>query len=192
MTSAGQRSAIHSFLVFATAVTCCVIAALAQSEVYTGTAAINTAGGTSVTSPMTVTIHRFASETDRAALIEAVRTGGTTAAQKWMARRPEAGILQLGSRRAAIKFAYKTTATDGALVTVGTAEPILFVGAGVPGAARPRGHELGLLLLQLPAKGAGSGELAPAAKVRIDAQGAIVTEDFNAAEMVRITNVTRK
>lgn len=192
MTRPAQQRAAHSFLMSATALACCAIAAMAQGEVYTATAAVTAAGGTSVSSPVTVTIHRFASEADRAVLIATVKKGGTEGAQKWMAGRPDAGTLQLGARKAAIKFAYKTTATDGALITVGTAEPILFVGAGVPGTPRPRGYELGLLLLELPAKGPGRGELAPAAKVRVDAQGAIVTEDFNAAEMVRLTSVVRK
>jgi hypothetical protein len=44
----------------------------------------------------------------------------------------------------------------------------------------------------MPEKGPGTGELSPAAKLRVDAQGAIVTEDFNQAEMVRLTDVVRK
>ena len=192
MTVTGRRNATHSFLMSATALTCCVIAAMAQHETYTATASLTTSGGASITAPLTVTISRFATEADRTALIREVQTGGTAAAQKWMVKRPDAGTVQLGSRRAVIKFAYKTTASDGSLLTIGTAEPLVFIGAGIPGATRPVGYELGLLLLEVPAKGPGRGELAPAARVRIDAQGAIVTEDFNAADMVRVTNVVRK
>ena len=37
----------------------------------------------------------------------------------------------------------------------------------------------------------GSGEVAPAAKVKVDAQNAVVTDDYG-AEVVRLSNVVRK
>ncbi len=192
MTSAGRRNATHSFLMSATALACCVIAAMAQSERYTATAALTTRAGTTLKSPVTVTITSFASEKDRAALVAAVTSGGTNDAQAWLTKRPDAGTLQVGARKATIKFAYKTPVTNGVLLTVGTAEPIALIGAGLPDTTRPQGPYLGLLLIDLPSEGPGLGELAPAAKVRVDAKGAIVTEDFNAADIVRITDVVRK
>jgi hypothetical protein len=47
------------------------------------------------------------------------------------------------------------------------------------------------VLLEVPASGSGRGELAPAAKVRVTDQGAIVTEDYGAA-IVELTKVTGK
>jgi hypothetical protein len=47
------------------------------------------------------------------------------------------------------------------------------------------------VLLELKASGPGKGEIAPAAKVRVDAQNAIVTEDYG-AELVQLTNVVKK
>jgi hypothetical protein len=40
--------------------------------------------------------------------------------------------------------------------------------------------------------GAGRGELVPAARVRIDEHGAVVTEAYNSEEVVRLTNVAGK
>ena len=193
MATAGRPNATHSFLMSATALGCCVIAAMAQSERYAATAAMTTGAGTTVRAAVAVTITTFASESDRGALVAAVKAGGTNAARAWLIKRPDAGTLQVGARKATIKFAYKTpVAGGGSLITVGTSDPIALVGAGLPGAPQPAGEYLGLLLFDLPAEGQGRGELAPAAKVRVDANGAIVTEDFNVADIVRLTEVVRK
>ena len=165
---------------------------MAQRESFAATASLQTAGGTKVTSPVSISITTYASAGEREALIAALKTGGTAAAREWLAKRPEAGTLQVGSRRAEIKYAYKTPVGSGSLITIGTAEPLYLVGAGMPGAKPATGFDLTLVLVQMPANGAGSGELSPAAKLRVDAQGAIVTEDFNQADMVRLTDVVRR
>ena len=168
--------------------------ARAQStpETFTATASLKTAGGTSSTSPMTVTVSSFATDSDRDALVGAVKSGGTKAAKGWLAKRPNAGTIQVGAQKGAIKYAYARATGSGRLITIATAEPIALVGAGLPGAKSPEGFELALLLLEVPASGAGKGELAPAAKVRVNQDGAIVTEDFAAGNLVAVTNVAKK
>ena len=76
-------------------------------------------------------------------------------------------------------------------MTAVTAEPIHFVGGDLPGAKPKAGYDLGLILIQLDSSKAGSGEMAPAAKVRVDDKGAIVTEDYG-ADVVRLSNVVRR
>ena len=100
--------------------------------------------------------------------------------------------IELGSRKTAIKYAYARTLGGGdRLLTLVTAQPVFFLGAGAPEAKPKAGYDLGLVLLELKASGPGKGELVPAAKVRVDAQNAIVTEDYG-AEMVQLTNVVKK
>ena len=187
-----RNRAALSFFWAALALACTVIAAMAQRESFAATASLQTAGGTNVTSPVSIAITTYASASEREALIAALKSGGTAAARAWLAKRPEAGTLQVGARRAEIKYAYKTPVGSGSLITIGTAEPLYLVGAGMPGAKPATGFDLTLVLVQMPEKGPGSGELSPAAKLRVDAQGAIVTEDFNQADMVRLTDVVRK
>jgi hypothetical protein len=187
-----RNRASLSFFWSVMALTCSVLVAMAQRESYTATASMQTAAGTKVTSPVSIAIDSFSSASDREALLAAIKKGGTAAAREWLAGRPGAGTLQVGARKSEIKYAYKTPAGSGSLITIGTAEPLYLVGAGVPGATKAKGFDLTLLLLQVPATGSGTGELSPAAKLRIDEKGAIVTEDFNAAEMVRLTDVVRK
>jgi hypothetical protein len=182
----------RSFVSFVIVVVGAVTPALAQSETFSATASLKTAGGVSTTAPLTVTVNQFATEAEQAALMAAVKSGKTTAVRDWLQKRPDAGTLQLGSRRTPIKYVFGRTTADGRLITVATAEPIVFAGAGVPGAKPTTGYELGLVLLNLTTSGPGSGELSPAAKVRVNDQGALVTEDYNAANVVHLSNVLKK
>ena len=187
-TLAALRSLVSCAIVVVGAVT----PALAQSETFSATASLKTAGGVSTTAPLTVVVNTFATEADQAALMAAVKSGNTTAVRDWLQKRPDAGTLQLGSRRTPIKYVFGRTTADGRLITVATAEPIAFAGAGVPGAKPTTGYDLGLVLLNLAASGPGSGELSPAAKVRVNDKGALVTEDYNAANVVHLSNVLKK
>ena len=67
----------------------------------------------------------------------------------------------------------------------------MLLGSGLPDAKPAAGYDLGLVLLEVPASGTGKGEMVPAAKVKIDPQGAIVTEDYS-GETVQLTQVTKK
>ena len=53
------------------------------------------------------------------------------------------------------------------------------------------GFYLGLLALDVAASGPGHGELSGAAKVTVNDQGAIVTQDYS-GEVVQLQNVTGK
>jgi hypothetical protein len=164
-----------------------VAPAWAQAETITATAAVKNASGASTNTPMTVVVDRFATDAERDALLAAVKSGGTAAARELLAKQRDAGTLQLGSQRVPIKYAYARTAGSGRLITAITAQPI-----GGPDAKPKPGFDLGLALLELAASGPGHGELSPAAKVRIDGQGAIVTEGVTPGDTVQLSNVAKK
>jgi hypothetical protein len=165
-----------------------VSTAWAQSETITGTASVKNASGASTNAPLTVVVERFATDAERDSLLAAVKSGGTTAARDLLAKQRDAGTLQLGSQRVPVKYAYSRTTAGGRLITVITAQPI----GGLPDAKPKAGYDLALALLELGASGLGRGELSPAAKVRIDAQGAIVTEGTTPADTVQLSNVAKK
>jgi hypothetical protein len=192
MMNSRQSTVVRTSLLCVAALTCSVSVARAQTETFTGVASVKTAGGASTTAPVTVTINRFAADADRVALVAAVKSGSTGAAREWLAKQKDAGVLQVGGQKATIKYAFARPAGAGRLITIATAEPIALMGAGLPGAKSTAGFELGLLLLDLPSSGSGTGELSPAAKVRVDDQGAIVTEDFAAANVVHLDKVVKK
>jgi hypothetical protein len=75
------------------------------------------------------------------------------------------------------------------LVIIVTDTPLLFLGAGVPGAKRRDGYDVAVIDLEIDASGDGSGTLAPAAKVTVKGS-AVVVEDY-ASELVRLAGVKK-
>jgi hypothetical protein len=158
-----------------------VAAASAQTapETFKATASVKQ-GEASATAPAVVTITRYASPEERDAVVKAVREQGTAGARKVLAAMGDAGFIELGARRTAIKFAAVRPTGSGRLVTVVTAEPILHLGAGIP-SARPRdGFDVAVALLDVNDSGQGTGELAPGARIALDAAGALRIEDYGA------------
>ena len=78
---------------------------------------------------------------------------------------------------------------DGRLLTILTDQPLLFLGAGLPGAKPKEGYDFAVIDIEVDAKGNGSGTLAPAAKLRMN-QAAFVVDDYG-AELVRLTAVKK-
>jgi hypothetical protein len=167
-------------------------AAAQNKQTITAVAEVKSADGATASAPVTIVIDRFASDADRAALVKAVKSGGTESVRQVLAKRSDVGTLKLGSNTAAVKYAYVRELGDGQLITAITSEPLGFLGAGKPGAKPTKGFDLGLVLIELSGKGTGTGELVPAGAVRIGDQDSIVTEAYNSADTVRLTNVVRK
>jgi hypothetical protein len=163
----------------------------AQAETYTAVAKVQGKAGAGIAN-LTVTVNKFATDAERDALLAAVKQGGTATARTLLRAKPDAGTLTLGARPAgAVKYAYARTTPTGRLLTIITADPIRLLGSGLPDAKPTAGFDLGLVLIELPPTGSGKGEMVPAAKVKLDAQGAIVTEDYS-GEHVQLTEVVRK
>src|SRR6185436_5345264 len=94
------------------------------TETFTARASVNTPGGAAASAPVTIVVKRFAADADRNAMIAAIKKSGT-AASLLLATSPDAGMLQLGLQRTAIKYASQRASANGRLVTLLTAEPIM-------------------------------------------------------------------
>jgi hypothetical protein len=163
--------------------------ALAQTvpDAFSATAWVS--GGATATAPVAVSVTRYGSAAERDALLHALRAGGTPAARALLATMHDAGSIQVGGRTTAIKFAAHRPLESGELITLLTAEPIAFVGGGRPD-ARPRaGYDVAVAFLTMQ-NGRGMGELVPAAKIEVDASGALRTEDYGST-VVWLNAVTR-
>jgi hypothetical protein len=57
---------------------------------------------------------------------------------------------------------------------------MLFFGAGLPDARARPGDEVAAALLDVRDDGGGLGELAPAAKIAVDPEGAVLIDDYGA------------
>ena len=100
------------------------------------------------------------------------------------------GSVRLGAGAATPTRLTIERATDkGRLLTIVADQPILFLGAGVPGAKPKEGYDFAIIDIEVDAKGSGSGTLAPAAKVTVK-EGVFVVEDYG-SELVRLTAVKK-
>jgi hypothetical protein len=163
-----------------------------QPEVYNATAALKTAAGASVTAPVVVSISRWTTDAEREKVMAALKAGGTPALQKQIAGMPDAGFLQVGEVKTPIHFARTLAAAGGKVVTVATAKPVFYIGAGAPGAKAKAGYDVAVVIFQVDGAGKGdAGDFAPAAKVKFDEKGALVVEDYG-AEAVRLMGIAKK
>jgi hypothetical protein len=166
---------------------------LHAAETITATAQAKTAGGTSASAPLTVTLDRLSTDDERQQVMTALKTkDGSASVRALLDKWKPIGSVRLGGTTTPVKYAFARPTGGGRLLTVVTGSAIAFVGAGLPNAAPRTGFDLGLVLLDVPSSGAGSGELAPAAKLALNAQGALVTEDYGKGTTILLSNVTGK
>jgi len=140
--------------------------------------------------PVVIKIDQFTSDTDRDALLTVIKGRKPGATLKALSARKDIGFIQLGEQKTPIKFAYARPTGDGRLITIVTAQPVRYLGGSEPGAKPKAGFDLALALLVLDARDSGEGELTPAARVKMDDAGAIVTEDYG-SEVVRLVKVVK-
>jgi len=163
-----------------------------KPETYNATASVKTAAGATMTAPVVITIDRWTNDADREKAVAALKAGGTTGLQKQLAGTPAVGTLQVGEVKAPLHFARALPVGGGKVVTVVTSKPVFYVGAGAPDAKAKAGYDVAVVLFQVDAAGKGDvGDFAPAAKVKMDDRGALVTEDYG-AEAVRLEGIAKK
>ena len=154
----------------------------AAGETFTATASVKSDALTG-TAPVRIAIQRFASEAERTSAMSALKSGGTTALHKVLAKMKNSGTLVVGKKKASIKYAYARSTGAGRIITVLTAEPILHLGSGLPDAKSKAGYDVAVVLLVLDANNAGEGELDMAAKVKMSESGAIEIDDYGDAKV---------
>lgn len=168
--------------------TCAAAPARAQGETFTATAALKGAGGSTASTPITVSIRQYTSDRDRSEMLAALKKGQPEA-RAVLAKRKDLGTIQIGGRQTAIKYAYAYATPEGRLLSVAAIVPIALPDRSTSN-AQP-GFDVGVIFLDLPTSAPGSGQLIPNATVRIDSEGAIVAEDAS-GDVVRLTNVAKK
>jgi len=158
------------------------------AETFTATASVKGAGGATATAPLTITVDRKMSQREAETLTSAFTSGGVAALKKALVGVPPTGSVRIGAGAITpTRFTIERPTSEGRLLTIITDQPLLFVGAGVPGARPQQGYDFGVIDLILDKAGNGSGTLAPAAQIRLN-QGAFVVSDYG-AEAVQLTAV---
>jgi hypothetical protein len=165
--------------------------AQSRPETYTATASVKTAGGASLTAPVTIDLTDWTSEADRKRLAGVLKSGGDEALQRQLGAMKTLGKVTLGKMQFDAKYAYAMTSSEGRIITVVTTTPMFFIGAGAPNAKPTGGHEFGVVTIEVNDAGTGKGTLTPAASVKMSDSDAIVVQDYS-VELVTLPDVRKK
>jgi hypothetical protein len=167
-------------------------AAQSAPETFTATATLKTAAGASATAPVVITITRWTTDAERGTAIAGLKSGGSAALKKALAAMPESGTIQVGDQKTGLRFARAIDTAGGRLVTVVASQPILHIGAGVPDAKPKAEYDLAFATFEVDSSGKGTaGDLAPAAKLKVGTNDAIVVDDYG-TEAVRLSGIAKK
>ena len=174
----------------AVVLTAATLGAQGAGTTFKATASVKSPGK-SASVPVTIHIDQFTSDADRDKVVAAVKGHQPGEPQKTLAAMPDIGYIAVGETKTPIKYAYTRPTGGGRLVTAVTSKAIYYIGGREPNAKPKAGYDLALALMVLDANDTGDGEMAPAVKLKVDANGAIVTEDYG-SEVVRLTKVTKE
>jgi hypothetical protein len=100
------------------------------------------------------------------------------------------GTITVGATKFDAKYAYAMPSSRGRLITVVTASPMFFVGAGMPDAKPKTGYDFGVLTIEVGDSG-GNGTLTPAASLKLSDSGALIVQDYS-AELMTLADVKKK
>ena len=182
-----RRVITSSMAVAAAAVLAAAGLAAAAPETFSATASVKKSG-VSASAPVKVNVTRYATDAEREAAVAAVRKGGTQALKAALAPKPDVGYIELGDKRTPIKFAMERASGGGRLITVVTAEPILYLGEKFTPSKAVTGFDVAIAMFEVQASGPGIGDISPAAKVALDDKGALVVADYGEA-VVWLNNI---
>jgi hypothetical protein len=162
----------------------------ATAETFSATATVQGAGGASATAPVTITIDRKMAQPEADKIAAAFRTGGEAALRQALVGVAPTGTIRIGGGEVTpTRVTIERTTDSGRLMTILVDKPLLFLGAGVPGAQPRAGYTFAVIDLEVAANGTGTGNIAPAAKITMN-QNAFVVQDYG-AEAVRLTAVKK-
>jgi hypothetical protein len=160
-----------------------------ESEFFSLTADVQGATGSSAAS-MKLQLDRYMADSDRAAVTEALKTGGSGAFLEALRKAPGLGKLTAGNQTFTVRWATQTPIKNGRTIVVVTDSPVFFLGGGELDAKPREGYDVGVLRFDFDDAGLGFGTMAPAARVKPGGLTGVQVDDYGRQPAkVRITKV---
>lgn len=159
-------------------------------ENYGARAELRSPDGKLNTAQVTISLDRLPTAGERDALIAAFRSGDAKVLKKALASQAAIGYVDRGKVRLAIKFASSRPSGEGKMVRIVCDEPMTYLGGEIPDLPARPGFDLAYVLLSLDAGGKGSGEIARAAKLRVE-DGSLVVAEYG-ADVIDLEDVARE
>lgn len=159
-------------------------------DIYTASAAVKSAGGSTSETPMAFTIERQMSKSEGDALLAAFKTGGAAGLRTALAGVAPTGTVRVGAAKPVpSRIISERPSATGKLITIVTDQPVVVYGIGTPAATPKAGYDFAVIDLSVDAKGNGTGTIAPAATVTVK-QGVFTVAD-RASDSIRLTGVVK-
>ena len=146
--------------------------------------------GAAVSAPILFHVERYTPEFDRAAVREALRVGGYPGFLPALRKAPDVGYAELAGRRVTIRWARETADATGRTIVLITDKPVAFLGGQAEGKSRA-GYEVAVIQLKVDGKGAGTGSMAAAARVKPGGETGVQIDDY-AESPIELVNVARQ
>jgi hypothetical protein len=132
----------------------------------------------SATARVSIHIDQLMRESNHERLLTALRQGGYPSFLPLFRRLPVLGYVELNQRKVDVRYARSQPTDTGERLILVTDGPLFFLAGGAPDAPSRGGYALSIIDLQLDAGGAGSGTMAAAARIKPDADGNVVVDDY--------------
>jgi hypothetical protein len=158
-------------------------------ETFSASTQIKTASGP-ISATVLISIRRYTPDFDRKALEDALQHGGYASFVNVLRRTPEAGSVVAGDGQFAIRWAREQKTDKGRTIVVITDKPVFFVGGNRANAKPRAGYETALIQLEVNDGGAGTGMMAPAARVKPGGDAGVRIDNY--ADEPLTLKVTRK
>jgi hypothetical protein len=162
-----------------------------QPEVFTGMAQAKNDKG-AVSGTLEVRLRRVTPAFDKQAVEVALKEGGYPRFLTAIRNAPEVGQLVLaGGAPFAIRYARELVEKGTRSIIFVTDKPVYFVGGGRAEAPLRKGFEVAVIEITIDGKGAASGWMAAAARVRPNGDGGVMLDDFSET-LITVTDIVRK
>ena len=179
-----------SALAFLTTIVVCGGAGLAMEYPLTLTLDARAKNETAtVTSKLSIRIERLLADAPYKRVSDALRYGGYPNFLNTLRPLPVIGTITLGARKVDLRYARESQEQGKTRLVLVADRPLFFLG-NEP--AKPRaGYELTIVELFFDDKGAGTGRMAGAARVKPNPEGGVVLDDFADVEVQLSTSANR-
>jgi hypothetical protein len=127
---------------------------------------------------VTIQIDQYTSESDRAAIQEALRVGGFPGFLPALRAAPEVGYVEMNGRKTKVRWARQQATDKGRTITIVTESPLAFIGGAAVDAKPRKGYEVAVIQLEVDQIGLGTGSMAAAARVRPGGETGVQIDDY--------------
>ena len=165
--------------------------ALAATENFGARAELRASSGKRYSAEVTISIERTATNEEKDAVFAAIRSGDEKKIRKALEALPSVGYIDRGRSKLPIKFAVSRPMGAGKTFVMLSDEPLIYIGGEVPDVEPKPGFGLAWFLLTVDADGKGTGEIAPAATVRVREDGSVAVAEYG-ADVIDLEDVARQ